>query len=334
MKVLVTGATGFLGANLVRVLLERGAEVHCVVRKPNILTQDLPIHLHQIPLEDRLSCVEQLSKAMDGCDTIYHLAGMFDPSDGGVLRMTNLHVFGTRALLRAAENVQVRRFVHCSSSITIGFGDIDQLGDETTFLDPSSVYGSGGALRGYYNSKKQSENLVLGWKGVSGVVVNPDYIIGPYDIKPTSGQLILQMSKFFVPLYPRGGKCFLGARDCALAHIAAAERGTVGQKYLLGYHNLSYKDFMSKISDVTGQKAPIAPMPKTLVRALTKVGPFLNQIDEHRFAGLEPHVFRAMQQPRYRDGSKMVAELGITPTPMEQSIEECYRWFVDHGYVS
>ena len=153
MKVLVTGATGFLGANLVRVLLERGAEVHCVIRKSNVLTKDLPIHLHQIPLEDSPNCVEKLSKVMDGCDTVYHLAGMFDPSDGGVLRMTNLHVFGTRALLRAAEKVQVRRFVHCSSSITIGFGDLDHLGNEKTVLDPTSVYGPSGALRGYYNSK-------------------------------------------------------------------------------------------------------------------------------------------------------------------------------------
>ena len=305
----------------------RDPKIQCSNTRP-------PIHLHQIPLEDRPNCVEKLSKVMDGCDTVYHLAGMFDPSDGGVLRMTNLHVFGTRALLRAAEKVQVRRFVHCSSSITIGFGDLDHLGNEKTVLDPTSVYGPSGALRGYYNSKNNLKNLVLGWKGVSGVVVNPDYIIGPYDIKPTSGQLILQNVQVLCSSLSERRKMFLGARDCALAHIAAVEKRKSRGKYLLGYHNLSYKDFMSKISDITGQKAPIAPFPKTLVRALTKVGPFLNQIDAHRFAGLEPNVFRAMQQSRYRDGSKMVAELGITPTPMEQSIEDCYRWFVDHGHVS
>jgi dihydroflavonol-4-reductase len=333
VKVLVTGATGFLGANLVRLLLERGAEVHCVIRKPNQLTKDLPITLHKIPLVDEFEHVESLAKVMDGCDTIYHLAGMFDPSPGGVLRMTNLHVFGTRALLRAAEKVQVRRFVHCSSSVTVGFGDRNNLGDEDSFLNPTTVYGGGGALRGYFNSKQQSEELVLGWENLQTVVVNPDYIIGPYDVKPTSGQLILQMSKSTIPFYPRGGKCFLGARDCALAHIAAGERGMVGERYLLGYHNLSYQEFMSKISDVVGTRAPLMGLPKSVVRILGHIGPYLTRLDEHRFAGLDPYVFRAMQQPRYRNGTKMVSELGIDPTPIEQSIEACYKWFVDNKYV-
>ena len=107
MKVLLTGATGFIGANLVRALIDRGDEVHCVIRKPNICIEGLDVYTHTIPLLDHPAEVEKLSRVMQGCSVVYHLAGMFDPSPGGLERMVNLHVYGTRGLLRAAEKAKV-----------------------------------------------------------------------------------------------------------------------------------------------------------------------------------------------------------------------------------
>ena len=158
-KYVVTGATGFLGANLVRALLEHGHQVECIIRKPNLLVEGLAVGLHAIPLIDKSKEVNDLAAVMEGADGVYHLAGIFDPSPEGLSRMTQVHIFGTRALLRAAELAKVRRFVHCSSSITVGFTKTapDPNNDcEDWSIPLNDIYGSTGALRHYYNTKKQS----------------------------------------------------------------------------------------------------------------------------------------------------------------------------------
>ena len=235
MKYVLTGATGFLGANLLYYLQELGHDVHCIIRKPNFLVENKGATLHSIPLTENPADIDKLAKVMDGADGVFHLAGVFDPSPQGRDMMTQVHVFGTRALLRAAEMARVRRFLTCSSSITVGFGDLDSLGHEDSPVDPSRMVGNSGALRWYFDTKKQSEQLTLGWESMETVVVNPDYIFGAFDVKPTSGQMIVTMAKRGIPFYPLGGKCFLGAADCTRAHVAAMEKGRDGQRYLLGY---------------------------------------------------------------------------------------------------
>ena len=128
------------------------------------------------------------------------------------------------------------------------------------------------------------------------------------------------MSRRWVPVYPRGGKCFLGAKECADAHIAAALHGKTGERYLLGGHNLSYQEFMNEVSSVIGCRPPKMPIPRVALSMAGRIGGFLNQVDPHRFAGLEPHVLRSMQEERYRSPQKMIDELGITPAPIAQAI--------------
>ena len=149
------------------------------------MVEDLGVGLHVVPLLDETNHVENLSHVMSGADGVFHLAGLFDPSPEGLSRMTNLHVFGTRALLRAAELAGVARFVHCSSSVTVGFSETLPNKDEVCenwAMDPNQIYGRTGALRHYYNTKIQSEELVLGWENLETLVVNPDYILGPLDV--------------------------------------------------------------------------------------------------------------------------------------------------------
>ena len=334
-KYVVTGATGFLGANLVRALLAEGHDVECIIRKPNVLVDGLAVGLHPIPLVDQPKAVNDLAKVMDGADGVYHLAGIFDPSPEGLSRMTQVHIFGTRALLRAAEQAKVRRFVHCSSSITVGFSNTDPNSKEDCEdwqLNPNTIYGTSGALRHYYNTKKQSEDLVLGWEGLDTVVVNPDYILGPWDVKPTSGQMILSLCKGRLPVYPKGGKCFLGADDCAAAHIAAMEKGLRGERYLLGAHNLTYRDLLSKAATILGKAPPKFSVPRLGTQLLSRVSGPLISLDPHRFAGLDPHVLRSMQENRFRTGAKMSRELGVHPKPIDHAIEATIQWFNDFKY--
>ena len=332
MKVVLTGATGFLGANLARLLVRRGDEVRCIVRRPNACTEGLPVSLHTEPMLDTPAAVDALARVLDGCDGIYHLAGTFDPGPGGLRRMRAVHVYATRALLRAADKAGVRRMVLCSSSITVGFGSLAAPGDEDTPLDPDALFGRGTAMRGYYDTKRQAEHLGAAWGSVEVVTVNPDYIIGPWDVKPTSGQLIVAVGRRRMPVYPQGGKCFQRAEDTALGHVLAMERGKPGRRYLLGSHNLKYRAFLGLVADEIGARPPMFPLPDVAVRAAGRAGSWLQSRDPHRFAGMDARVLRAMQQDRFRTGARAETELGLKPSPIELGIKEAVQWFTEHGY--
>lgn len=324
MKVLLTGATGFVGANVVRHLLARGDEVVCVVRKPNVCVEGLPVRLVTVGLDDD----DGLADAMAGCDGVMHVAGTFDPGPGGEELMKSLHVDATEALLRASRRAGVGRFLYCSSSITVGFGPLDRPGDEDTPLDVDAIYGRSGALRAYHDTKLAGERLV---QEAGGVVVCPDFVLGAWDIKPTSGQLLVSMARGWVPVYPRGGKCFVDADDCAVGHLVALERGVPGRRYLLGNHNLPYRDFMRVVAEVTGARPPLVGVPDLALRAAGLVGGVLQRVDVHRFAGFEPHLLLAMQQERFRDGGRARRELGVPVTPLEDTVRKAWRWFQAHG---
>ncbi|MCK6502321.1 NAD-dependent epimerase/dehydratase family protein [Myxococcota bacterium] len=333
MQVLVTGATGFLGANVVRHLLARGDRVRCLVRKPNALVQDLPVELVSAPLVPRdQGELQELLRAVDGCEGIYHVAGLFDPGPEGARAMRDVHVFGTRALCDAAVRTGARRMVLCSSSVTVGFGSREQPGDEDTALDPTPVYGATGALRCYHDTKAQAEQLATGWGGVEVVVVNPDFVVGAWDVKPTSGQMIVRMSRRWMPFYPRGGKCFVDADDAAAAHLLAMDRGRPGRRYLLGNENLSYREFMDLVAEVVGQRPPALPLPDVAVHLASELVPLAHRLAPDRLQGLDAQVLRAMQQDRYRSGRRARDELGMPATPIRTSVEKAWQWFRDHGY--
>lgn len=247
--------------------------------------------------------------------------------------MEEVHVNATVALCEAAVSAGVRRLLLCSSSVTVGFGPREAPGDEDTPLaDLDALFGRDGPLRWYHDSKLRAEALVRQVPGLETVIVNPDYIIGAWDIKPTSGALILTLCKGWVPVYPRGGKCFMDADDCALGHLYAMDRGVPGRRYLLGLHNLSYREFMGMTAKVVGRRPPVVPMPAALGELAGLAGAVGSRWDAHRFAGLNRYVLRSMSQDRYRTGRRAVEELGVPQTPMEQAVEKAVRWFRDHRY--
>jgi dihydroflavonol-4-reductase len=322
---LLTGATGFVGANVVRVLLGRGDHVRCVVRKPNVCVEGLQIEQVSTGLTDAAGIAE-LAKGTDG---VMHVAGTFDPGPGGEARMQEIHVDAAAVLLSAAQRADVP-FLYCSSSITVGYGPRDRPGDEDSPLDPSLLYGQTGPLRRYYETKLAGEQLSrLG----GGVVVNPDFVLGPWDVKPTSGQMLLSLARHPMPVYPRGGKCFIDAEDCAWGHVHAIERGRPGARYLLANHNLSYREFLAQAADVVGRAPPFLPIPNLALSAAGRAGRLLQRVDAHRFAGLDPVLLLAMQQGRYRSGERARTELGVPVTPMETTLRRTLAWFREHGYL-
>lgn len=333
-RVLVTGGTGFIGANVVRLLVARGDRVTCSVRanSPGLALAALPVRRVRLDLSD----TDAVRKVLGGIDEVYHLAGVFDPGPDGARLMHRVHVDAARTLCDAALAVGVRRLLYCSSSVTVGYGPRDAPGDEDTPLpDLDAFFGVGTALRSYHDTKLAGEQLVASYvaRGLETVTVNPDFVIGPWDVKPTSGALIVAMAKRWIPFYPAGGKCFIGADDCAQGHLLAMARGTPGRRYLLGNHNLSYAEFMGIVARVVGSRPPLAPVPALASRGLGRVGRVLNRIDSHRFAGLDPVVLRAMSQARYRSGRRSWDELGLPRTPIEHAVQAAYDWFSQQRYV-
>ncbi|MBN1337509.1 MAG: NAD-dependent epimerase/dehydratase family protein [Deltaproteobacteria bacterium] len=334
MRVFVTGGTGFLGTHVVRAHVEAGDEVRCLVRasSPTLALDGLPVERVEVAL-DRPA---EIRKALEGCDGIQHVAGLFDCSPGGAERMRAVHVDATRHLVEAALDVGVPRFVLCSSTVTVGWGTMERPADEDTPPpDPDRVYGRNTGLRAYHDTKQEGETIALeaARRGLGVVVTYPDYVIGPWDQKPTSNAMILQMARHWIPFWPRGGKCFVDAADCGRAHRAALFHDPPGRRYILGIHNLTYRDFMTRVAHVVGQVPPVMPLPRTATRLVGLAGAALSRVDPHLAIGLDRQVLETTAALRFRDGSRARADLGLSQTPIETSIEAAYRWFVDQGRV-
>ncbi len=334
MRVFVTGGTGFLGAHVVRAHLEAGDDVRCLVRpsSSSLALDGLPVDRVQVAL-DRPA---EVRRALEGCEGIQHVAGLFDTGAGGAERMRAVHVDATRALAEAALDLGIPRFVLCSSTVTVGWGSAEAPADEDTPLpDPDAVYGRGTPLRAYHDTKLEAESLVrdAAARGLGAVIVNPDYVVGPWDQKPTSNALILQMARRWIPFWPRGGKCFVDAADCGRGHRLALVRGVPGRRYILGVHNLTYRDFMVRTARILGQLPPVAPLPRAATRLAGLAGSVLARLDPHLAAGLDRRVLESTASPRFRDGTRARTELGLPVTPIEASIEAAVRWFVDQGRI-
>lgn len=334
MRVFITGGTGFVGAHVVRAALERGWEVRCLVRptSPAAALEGLDVERVAADLEDP----RQVARVLDGCQAVAHVAGTFDHGPQATAAMEAIHVQATAALLQGAEEAGARRFLLCSSSITVGWGSAQAPADEESPLpDPDRAFGRGTALRAYFETKRRAEGLVRAavGRGLEGVIVNPDYVVGSWDAKPTSGALLLNMGLHGVPFYPQGGKCFIDAATCGLGHLLALERGTPGQRYLLGNQNLLYRDFMGRAARILGVRPPWLPLPRAATALVGAAGALLRRVAPHRFQTLDPQVLGAAQSIRFRDGSRARRELGLPVRTIEEGIEDAVRWFRDHGYL-
>ena len=294
----VTGANGFLGFHLVRHLQAQGRPVRALVRRSR-------------PELDALGVDVRPFMALDGVDVVVHVAGTFARRRE---TMVDANVRTTERLLASG-----RRIVLCSSSITIGFGPRDAPGNEDTPLDPR-VYGDG-PLRAYCDTKLAAEAMVL---AAGGTVVNPDFVVGPFDFGPTSGALLLMLARGRLPFWPRGVKCFQPVDDCVAGMAAALDRGAPGRRYFLGGENLSYRTFLEIGADVLGVRAPRWPLPHELAARVAAFDP------TGRLPS--PDVIRAMALERYRDGARARAELDVPTTPIKDGIVGAVAWFRDQGW--
>ena len=328
MKVLITGATGFIGGNLARELWRRGDDVRALVRPGgNRLTiEDTGIVLVEGDILDR----DSVDRAVQGCEAVFHVAAAYtfwsrDPA--GVAR-TNVE--GTLNVLEAARQAGVSRTVYTSTVGTVGLPK-DGLGDEGTPLDPSSLHGH------YKKSKHRAEQeaLALAAAGMPLVVVNPTAPVGPWDVKPTpTGKMVLDFLRRKIPAYLKTGMNLVDVADVVDGHILALEKGKSGERYILGNRNVSLKEIFDILSAQTGLPAPRIRVPYWLVVGAGYADRFVEGTLLRREPAIPVEGVLASKTPAYVDCGKAVREMGQPQRPIEDALKQAADWFAEHGCVT
>jgi dihydroflavonol-4-reductase len=330
MKALVTGSTGFVGANLVEGLAAAGHEVRALHRSSSRL--DALTGLTYEPMIGDVLDPAALESAMRGVDWVFHVAAVSDYwRQSGTSRLYQVNVGGTRHVLEAALACGVRRVMFTSSAMTLGV----PLTDEGRLLNESDTFNLSPTLSPYGHSKHLAEQVVHEFvaRGLEVVILNPTVILGPRDLNLISGSLILAMYRGQVPGIPPGGVNYIDVADVVAGHIAAAEGGRSGTRYILGAHNLTHRQAATIIAQVIGVRAPRFPIPRLLMEPLAMAFDLFNRVWP-REPLVDGNQVRLMKHTIFYDSSKAQRELELEPPiPFSVSVERAFRWYRENGYL-
>ncbi|MBS3029992.1 MAG: NAD-dependent epimerase/dehydratase family protein [Dolichospermum sp. DET50] len=326
MRAFVTGGTGFIGSHVVRLLLQQGYQVTALVRPSSNLgnLQGLAVDIVKGDLNN-----PNIWEQMRGCDDLFHVAAHYSlwQKDRELLYFDNVE--GTRNILAAAQKAGIKRTVYTSSVAAIGVGKSGEIVDETYQSPVEKLVGD------YKKSKFLAEQVArsAAKKGQDIVIVNPSSPIGALDIKPTpTGDIILRFLRRQMPAYVDTGLNFIDVRDVAWGHLLALEKGKSGDRYILGNQNLSLKQLLEQLSQITNLPAPQISVPSWIPLTVA-------WIDEKILSplGKTPTVpidgVRMAQQPMYYDASKAIRELGLPQSPLNIALKDAVDWFMSNGYV-
>lgn len=326
MRTLVTGATGFIGGNLVRELLQQGHQVKALVRqgsdRNNINHLDVDVVVGD--LMDKVS----LKDALAGCDVLFHVAAAYTfwTPDPTVIYQTN--VKGTENILAAARSAGVGKIVYTSTESTIGIDE--HLGSEEMETTIEHLSGH------YKKSKLLAERHALDMckKGLPLTIVNPTMPVGPWDVKPTpSGQIIVDFLNGRMPAYVNTGLNVVAVEDVAKGHILAMEKGDIGERYILGNRNLTFRELLGLLEEITGIRAPGVRIPIWLALGAAYVDEFISGKIMKVHPRIPVSAVRTADKFRYFDCSKAIRQLDFPQTPIEESLTSAVSWFRHNGYV-
>src|SRR5271166_5784032 len=328
MRVFLTGATGFLGSHVARVLNQQGADLRLLVRSTSNLKnlQGLNAETATGDLRDAAS----LEKAMSGCDTVFHVAADYrlwvrDPQE-----MYRSNVEGTRAILEAARKNGVRRVVYTSSVATMGFTSDGHPANEDSPVSLADMIGP------YKRSKFMAEQVALeaGRSGMHVVTVNPTTPVGEQDVKPTpTGRIVVDFLKRKFPAYVETGLNLVDVRECARGHVLALEKGKPGERYILGGENLTLKQILDKLGRISGLPSPTLKLPYFFALAAGVV----DEAITGRLLKREPRAtidtVRMGKKKMFASSAKAERELGWKIVPVEDALRRAVEWFRANGYV-
>jgi dihydroflavonol-4-reductase len=327
MTTLVTGAAGFLGSHVTRQLVARGDEVRVLLRpsSTNRAIADLSLEYVTGDLRDPAS----LDRAMKGVKRVFHVAADYRLWAKRSKEIYDSNVGGTKNLLSAAKRAGVEQLIYTSTVATIAVDRL-QLPNESTDARLEEMVGH------YKRSKwmAEKEALKAAKSGLPVIVAMPTTPVGPWDWKPTpTGKIILDFLNGKMPGYVETGLNFVGVEECAAGHLLVAEKGKVGERYLLGGENLTLKAMLDKLAKITGLRAPILKIPHGLALGVAYANTMFS-----RLAGREPGIpvegVKIARHMMFVDCSRAKRELGFQAGPVSAALERAVRWYEANGYIA
>lgn len=324
MRILVTGANGFLAINTIAELLIQGYKVIGLIR--NSRNPVLPAHINLELIEGDLLDSKSLEHIVQKCSSIIHIAAETRQSLINYNDYYNSNVAGTENLIEAALKYKLKKIVYVSTANTIGYGTKENPGVETDKIrEPFSK-----SL--YAKSKLRSQEILLSKANeIDVVIVNPTFILGPYDHKPGSGRIVLMNYGKKIIFYPPGGKNFVHVYDVARGLISALKNGKNGEAYLLANENLTYKEFFQKLSAEPGSKALLIKIPKYLLMLIGVTGNIL------KYAGIRNDLIlnnmKILCVNNFYSGQKAQNELNISFQPIDIALKEAIDWFKKNNMI-
>jgi dihydroflavonol-4-reductase len=324
----VTGASGFVGSAVARALIRSGYGVRALVRRdsPRVNLDGLGLEVVEGDMRD----AEAIAAAVQGARYVFHVAAdyrLWAPDPNEIMR-TN--VDGTRVVMTAARNAGVERIVYTSSVATLKLGEDGRPADETRPLTEHEAIGT------YKRSKVAAERLVedmVRRESLPAVIVNPSTPIGPRDVRPTpTGRIIVEAASGRMPAFVDTGLNLVHVDDVAAGHVAALERGRIGERYILGGENLSLADLLARIAVLTGRRPPHVRLPRALVYPLAFAAESVARVTR-----AEPFVtldgLRMAKYKMFFTSAKAERELGYTSRPVEDALRDALQWFRAQGYL-
>jgi len=320
MNILITGASGLLGNHLTRLFLSRGHQVRVLIENERAVDglESLPVEKFVCDIRDP----DQVRGCADGMEVIIHAAADTSVWPYHSEKVREINVSGTAHLVKEALFSHALRFIYVGSACAFGWGSLQSPGTETTGYKRFRYHID------YYETKALAQQMVLRAvrdKGLPGIVVNPTFMIGPHDYKMNAARLVLSIMQSKFPGFPPGGRNFIHAADVASGIYNAVESGEIGECYILGNENLSYREFFRMVGQVTGCKVPELPIPAILVKSTGWVQSLLAvlsgnppQLGYNMARGTCHHAFYSPEKARKR--------LNLSQTPISLAVYDTVEW--------
>lgn len=324
MKVLVTGANGFLATNTIIELLNRGYFVKGLVRNKNNFAYSAHPNLELV--EGDITNINDIENAVRGCDFVIHAAANTNQSLLKYRDYQNVNVNGTVNVLEASIKNKVNKIVYVSSANVFGYGTKNHLGDEYQKIKKPF------SKSFYALSKLEGQKMALSAsKKIDVVVVNPTFMLGAYDTKPSSGKTIIMGLNKHILFYPPGGKNFIHVNDAAKGIVSALVKGKNGEAYLLASENLSYKEFFQKLTSRINRNTILIKLPKILILTIGLIGSLIRKFGIKTNLSMTNMSILCINN--FYSNKKAKIELGITFRPIEEAIDDAISWFKNNDTI-